>query len=440
MPLRTRDGSVHAVLDVTLPAGPPATARPRSRCSGRWPPRWRAASPPPRLYQDLGAQAARDPLTGLANHRAFHERLAARWPRAAAPRAPAELALLDLDHFKRVNDAHGHQAGDRVLVEVAARLRALARAGDLVARVGGEEFAWLLPETDALAAYAVAERARAAIAAAPFAGRGPPHRLGRRLRPRPRGERRPSSSAWPTAPSTGPRPTAATSTYLYARRWCTSCRAEERAERLERAQALAALRALARAVDAKDRSTREHSERVADLATRWPSGLGWTATRPRTPARRRPGARRGQDRRPRRHPAQARAARPPTRWAGCATTRRSAPRSWPRCCRPTRSRGCATTTSAGTAAATPTASRGGGDPRGRAHHRRGRRLGRDDLRPPLPGRPRPRGRRWREMRSLAGVQFCPSRGRCPARRAGDPVGGRDRPRAAPAGAMESASR
>ena len=120
----------------------------------------------------LAAQAASDPLTGLANHRAFFERLHADVERARRHGRPLSLVVIDLDHFKLVNDAHGHQVGDSVLVEVAERLGALTRAEDTLARVGGEEFAWLLPESDARAAWAAAERARRAIAAVPFPGAG----------------------------------------------------------------------------------------------------------------------------------------------------------------------------------------------------------------------------------------------------------------------------
>jgi diguanylate cyclase (GGDEF)-like protein/PAS domain S-box-containing protein len=116
----------------------------------------------------LAAQAASDPLTGLANHRTFFERLHADAERARRHGRPLGLVVIDLDHFKQVNDTHGHQTGDRVLVEVAERLSALARAEDTIARIGGEEFAWLLPESDARAAWAAAERARHAIAGTPF--------------------------------------------------------------------------------------------------------------------------------------------------------------------------------------------------------------------------------------------------------------------------------
>ena len=117
----------------------------------------------------LAAQAASDPLTGLANHRAFFQRLHAETQRARRGDHPVSLALIDLDHFKGINDAHGHLTGDGVLVEAAARLSGLARGEDLVARVGGEEFAWLLPDCDVDSAWAAAERARRAIGEEPFA-------------------------------------------------------------------------------------------------------------------------------------------------------------------------------------------------------------------------------------------------------------------------------
>ncbi len=90
----------------------------------------------------LREQAMHDPLTGLLNRRALAER---HGHETAAPDAPLSLVLLDLDHFKRINDSHGHATGDAVLRDFAAALRSGLRAGDTLFRVGGEEFALLLP-------------------------------------------------------------------------------------------------------------------------------------------------------------------------------------------------------------------------------------------------------------------------------------------------------
>ncbi|MGP0047744.1 MAG: diguanylate cyclase [Solirubrobacteraceae bacterium] len=119
-------------------------------------------------WETITHQASTDPLTGLANYRTFHERLRSEFERAGRHGRAISLAVFDLDHFKQVNDFHGHQIGDQTLAAVALRIGALARAGELVARIGGEEFVWLMPETTQDGAYLAAERARHAIEAAPF--------------------------------------------------------------------------------------------------------------------------------------------------------------------------------------------------------------------------------------------------------------------------------
>lgn len=115
------------------------------------------------MQEELRRQARVDDLTGLANARTFAAGLRDAVRHARASGEPLSLMLLDLDHFKQVNDRWGHQQGDLVLRRVGAALRAQARSGDLAARWGGEELAVLLPTTPLHAAHARAEGARRAI-------------------------------------------------------------------------------------------------------------------------------------------------------------------------------------------------------------------------------------------------------------------------------------
>ncbi|WP_407519839.1 GGDEF domain-containing protein [Methylobacterium oryzisoli] len=121
----------------------------------------------------LTALSQTDALTGVANRRLFVERLAAAWAEACLHRTSVAVILIDIDHFKRLNDTAGHAEGDRCLTRAAALLREVAEAaGGLAARYGGEEFALLLPRASHGEGFAVAEAARRAIAAAeiPHAG------------------------------------------------------------------------------------------------------------------------------------------------------------------------------------------------------------------------------------------------------------------------------
>ena len=108
--------------------------------------------------------AATDGLTGLPNKRAVTDALKRTFAQATMTNAPLGLVMLDLDHFKQVNDQHGHAAGDQVLAGVGAALRGVLRARDFAGRNGGEEFSVLLPDTEIDAALEIAERIRAAIA------------------------------------------------------------------------------------------------------------------------------------------------------------------------------------------------------------------------------------------------------------------------------------
>ncbi len=113
----------------------------------------------------LAALAVTDGLTGLKNHRAFKERLAEEFHRAARYQLPFALLLLDVDHFKTYNDAFGHPAGDDVLRRVGVLLRENVRDTDFAARYGGEEVVVLLPFTGA-ALYKSKEAGRNRVTAA----------------------------------------------------------------------------------------------------------------------------------------------------------------------------------------------------------------------------------------------------------------------------------
>lgn len=126
----------------------------------------------------LADLAQRDPLTGIANRRAFDAALAQAWERGRARAEPVGVLILDIDHFKWFNDTYGHLEGDRCLVRVAQALAGLPlRANDLVARLGGEEFAILLPGADSAGAGIVGERARTAVAELMILHERSPHGL-----------------------------------------------------------------------------------------------------------------------------------------------------------------------------------------------------------------------------------------------------------------------
>lgn len=113
-----------------------------------------------RLVEQLSTEARVDPLTQLRNRRAFDEQLAAETSRAVREQTPLAVVAFDIDHFKRVNDEHGHDVGDRVLQWVAETLALETRGADVSARVGGEEFVVLLPGTGVAGAQELAERVR----------------------------------------------------------------------------------------------------------------------------------------------------------------------------------------------------------------------------------------------------------------------------------------
>lgn len=121
------------------------------------------------LREEAEAMARTDALTGVPNRRTLESVLEGEVERSRRYGTIVSVLMIDLDHFKRVNDEHGHQAGDRVLVEAVQRIASVVRHGiDVLARFGGEEFVLILPETPPAGAVVVAEKVREAIAATPF--------------------------------------------------------------------------------------------------------------------------------------------------------------------------------------------------------------------------------------------------------------------------------
>jgi len=130
--------------------------------------------------QELERQSTLDPLTGIPNRRFFAHAFEAEWKRALRKNEPLSLLMIDVDYFKRVNDAHGHPYGDECLVRIAKALRQeLQRGVDVIARYGGEEFIVLLPDTDLEGAGTVAAGLQGAIAELNIVNRASP--LGHQL-------------------------------------------------------------------------------------------------------------------------------------------------------------------------------------------------------------------------------------------------------------------
>jgi diguanylate cyclase (GGDEF)-like protein len=226
----------------------------------------------------LLSMATSDPLTGLLNHRAFQERVESEVSRAQRYGRPLALVLLDLDHFKTINDAYGHQAGDAALMHAGRLLEASARAGDILGRIGGDEFALLLPETSAEQALPIAERWAAAFRVAPVGVAAHltmsagvcdlAHASGSREL------LQLADGALYWAKSQGRDAVVAYSpdtVYEYSD--------TDRADRMERMQALIAIRSLARLIDAKDSPNEVHSEHVAAFVRRLAEAAGWPPAR-----------------------------------------------------------------------------------------------------------------------------------------------------------------
>ena len=130
-----------------------------------------------RYHEEIYQLAVQDPLTELHNRRHFCEMADKEIGRAMRHQRPLALCIIDVDLFKPINDRYGHISGDEVLRQIGALVRRHARNDDLAARIGGEEFALLLPECGLEPALRLAERLREAVAAASFAPGGEPQRI-----------------------------------------------------------------------------------------------------------------------------------------------------------------------------------------------------------------------------------------------------------------------
>jgi diguanylate cyclase (GGDEF)-like protein len=221
----------------------------------------------------LETEALTDQLTGLPNHRAVHQRLASDLAAAARHGAPLSVAMIDVDNFKEVNDRHGHDRGDAVLSFVADCMRRVVRASDTVGRLGGDEFMWILPDTNSSAAVKAVERARELIAHG-----GPSLDIATTsvgicdttsTSDSAELVRRADVALYASKASGRNQVT------LYDAEVAEALDAEAREAWFERSQALSGLRALARAIDAKDPATSEHSERVAQFAGQLAQASGW---------------------------------------------------------------------------------------------------------------------------------------------------------------------
>ena len=116
-----------------------------------------------KAYELLQIEANTDPLTQVSNRRPFLKNLDSQFDNAQRRGLPMSVAMLDVDHFKRINDTYGHDAGDKALQQLSRMLIREFRSIDLVGRLGGEEFALVFPDTDLIGAYAACDRLRSMV-------------------------------------------------------------------------------------------------------------------------------------------------------------------------------------------------------------------------------------------------------------------------------------
>ncbi|MFN8110297.1 MAG: diguanylate cyclase [Thermoleophilia bacterium] len=223
----------------------------------------------------------RDSLTGLPGNHTFADRLTQAVAESKAAGTPLSVVVVDVDRLKRVNDTHGHITGDMVLKELARRMQVVVRDGDVLCRTGGQEFAWLLQGADMIAATVAARRMRLAVSEAPVEGVGgltasfgvAQLGCGEPGADGPSDVIRQAEVALQWAKMNGGNRAVSYSFEVAEDVFARS------ADLPAEAPTLRAMRALAWAVDARDSYTQQHSGRVADLAVRIATALGWTPER-----------------------------------------------------------------------------------------------------------------------------------------------------------------
>lgn len=222
----------------------------------------------------LATEALTDSLTGLGNQRALQDRLRSELATTKRHGHVLSVVMIDIDNFKEINDIGGHASGDEALRKVGDCLRAVSRGGDTLGRVGGDEFMWIMPETDRYQAEQAVQRVRRLITEAvtyPVVATTSVGICDTLAATDPEELPRLADIAM-YASKVGGR----NQVTLYDTDMASTFSSSVRGEWVERAQALSGLRALARAIDAKDPDTREHSDRVAEfvgqlaLAADWP--------------------------------------------------------------------------------------------------------------------------------------------------------------------------